>query len=166
YFHYGYHSRVNGADRVELIKNIEAIQYTAQRRLLQGDHLFITFGTAWVYRLIEQSSVVANCHKMPAQLFSKELIDLGKLITLSTQLFSRLFDENPKLRVLVSVSPVRHSKDGLHENNISKGILHLLAKHLTDSFERVVYFPAYELVVDDLRDYRFFKEDLVHPNKQ
>ncbi|UKN01820.1 GSCFA domain-containing protein [Paracrocinitomix mangrovi] len=166
FFHYGFHSKVYGTDKNDLTKNIESIQYNIQRRLLEGDRLFLTFGTAWVYRLIEQNTIVANCHKMPANLFNKELIDLDKLKERSVLLFERIFEENPKLKVMITVSPVRHVKDGLHENNISKGLLHLLCAHLVNHFKQVTYFPAFEMLVDDLRDYRFYKEDLIHPNNQ
>lgn len=165
FFHYGYHSRVCESTKDDLIKKIEALQYNAQQRLIKGKKLILTFGSAWVYRL-ENKSVVANCHKMPAQLFIKELLDLDKLNRLSTEFFSKLFELNTELEVVVSVSPVRHTRDGLHENNLSKSVLHLFCQHLTTSFKQVQYFPAYELVVDDLRDYRFYKEDLVHPNSQ
>ncbi|MCB9222863.1 MAG: GSCFA domain-containing protein [Crocinitomicaceae bacterium] len=166
WFHFGYHSKINGVSKEDLISNINSAQYAAQRKLLEGDHLFITLGSAWVYRLQQQNAVVANCHKMPSPLFVKELIELEKLKVFSDELFKKLFEQNPKIKVLVTVSPVRHSKDGLHENNLSKAVLHLYAKYLTDQFTNIHYFPAYELVVDELRDYRFFKEDLVHPSQQ
>ena len=165
FFHYGYHSSVFGSSEEDLTKNIEGIQYNVQRRLVQGNKLFLTFGSAWAYRLID-NAIVANCHKMPANLFTKELIDLEKLERLSEQLFTRLFEENPNLEVMITVSPVRHVKDGLYENNLSKSVLHLFSQYLTNKFTQISYFPAYELVVDDLRDYRYYKEDLIHPNKQ
>lgn len=165
-FHYGYHSRIFAPSEDELKEKIESIQYTVQRKLLEGDVLVLTFGTAWVYRLNEANAVVANCHKMPAQLFTKELIDLEKLKVFSKELFTKLFESNPKLKVVLTVSPVRHTKDGVRENNISKGLLHLYSQYLEQQFDQIAYFPAYELVMDELRDYRFYKEDLVHPSKQ
>jgi hypothetical protein len=166
WFHFGYHSKINGANKDDLIQAINSSQFAAQKKLLEGQHLFITLGSAWVYRLNEYNAVVANCHKMPAALFTKELVNLQKLRVFSDELFKKLFEQNPNIKVTVTVSPVRHSKDGLHENNLSKSVLHLYAKHLTEQFDNINYFPAYELVVDELRDYRFFKEDLVHPNNQ
>lgn len=166
HFHYGYHSNISDSSKEELLKTIDGIQYAVQNKLLKGDHLFLTFGTAWAWRLKEQNAIVANCHKMPSNLFEKELIDFSRLAQFSKQLFTRLFQENPNLKVMLTVSPVRHTREGLHNNNVSKSILHLFAHHLVNAFEQVSYFPSYELVVDDLRDYRFYKEDLVHPNKQ
>lgn len=166
FFHYGYHSSLFGFTREEILDKIETTHFTVQKRLLEGDRLFLTFGSAWVYRLVEQGVVVANCHKMPSQLFTKELIDLNKLREFSERLFSKLFELNPKLEIVLTVSPVRHSRDGLHENNLSKSVLHLFCKQLTESFDQINYFPSYELVVDELRDYRFYKEDLVHPTQQ
>jgi GSCFA family len=166
HFHYGYHSSVFGSSKEDIKEKIEGIQYNVQRKLLEGDRLFLTLGTAWAWRLSNEQAIVANCHKMPSNLFKKELINLDRLEEFSQKLFSRLFEQNPKLKVMLSVSPIRHTKEGLHENNLSKSVLHLFENNLVNTFEQIEYFPAYELVVDELRDYRFYKEDLVHPTDQ
>lgn len=165
-YHYGFHSKVNGKSKQELIQSIQSIQQQIKTKLTSGDILQITYGTAWVYRHLQTNKIVANCHKIPQKEFSKELLDLEELKEVYAKLFTRLFEINPKLKVQLTVSPVRHIKDGIHENNLSKSILLLLSDYLVTKFSQASYFPAYELIVDDLRDYRFYKEDLIHPSKQ
>lgn len=123
--------------------------------------LVVTFGTSWGYR--KEDQIVANCHKMPSALFEKELTDLEVMQSEWETLLSRLQKFNPDLTVVFTVSPVRHIKDGVVENNRSKARLIELAHSLQDYGS---YFPSYEIVTDILRDYRFFKEDMVHPNDQ
>lgn len=166
HYHYGCHSKVYGKSKDELIQKIKIIQQQIKTKLTSAEILQITFGTAWAYRHLQTNNIVANCHKIPQKEFSKELLDLEELKQIYLKLFTRLFEINPKLQVLLTVSPVRHIKDGIHENNLSKSILLLLSDYLVNTFSKVSYFPAYELIVDDLRDYRFYKEDLIHPTNQ
>lgn len=150
-----------------VLKNIlQNIQIDFTQGLASCDRLFITFGTAWVYRHIKQDTIVANCHKIQQNQFKKELLDLEELKQLYFKLFEDLKSKNPNLEIILTVSPVRHVKNGLHGNNISKSILLLLSNFLEKNFDFVHYFPAYEIVMDDLRDYRFFNSDLIHPNTQ
>jgi hypothetical protein len=165
-FHYDYHSSINGQHTDELKQRIIGLLNQTKDFLLTTDRLMITFGTAWVYRLIEKNELVANCHKIPQAKFKKELLDLDMLKEAYASFFEELYQLNPKLEILLTISPVRHVKNGLHENNVSKAVLHLLAHDLMQQHEKVKYFPAYELVIDDLRDYRFYNEDLVHPTNQ
>ncbi len=123
--------------------------------------LVITFGTSWEYQL-EDGYTVGNCHKQPSSVFTKSLTSFEDLRTVWAALIQRLKRRNPNLALVFTVSPVRHLKDGLIENNRSKARL----IELVHSFNEAHYFPAYEIVLDVLRDYRFFKEDLVHPNSQ
>jgi hypothetical protein len=166
FYHYGFHSKVYGTTKSELKNEIEAISRRVKSKLLNGNVLLITFGTAWVYRHIQSNQIVANCHKIPQKEFTKELLSLDDLKRLYSDVFKQLVDKNPSLKIMLTVSPVRHVKDGVHENNLSKSVLLLLTDYLVKEFEQVNYFPAYELIVDDLRDYRFYKEDLIHPTKQ
>ena len=166
FFHYAYHSELTADSKPSLIENIRQKQDIVKDSLTNGNRLLLTFGTAWAYRKISDKKVVANCHKMSASLFEKELLDLEKLKVMASNLFESIIKINPNIEVLISISPVRHSKDGLHENNLSKGVLQLFTDFLCNKFDKINYFPAYELVIDELRDYRFYKEDLVHPNKQ
>ncbi|MBK7129940.1 MAG: GSCFA domain-containing protein [Crocinitomicaceae bacterium] len=166
FFHYGYHSKLFAQSKQDLQDQIQQMLLQTKARLLSADTIVITLGTAWVYRHTLTGKVVANCHKIPQKEFTKELLQLDDLKKVFYSLINFLFEQNKNMRVVLTVSPVRHTKDGLHENNLSKGVLHLLSDYLVNEFKQVSYFPAYELVLDDLRDYRFYKEDLVHPTHQ
>jgi hypothetical protein len=133
--------------------------------LKKSSHLVLTFGTAWAYYLNADQQVVANCHKAPSNSFAKVLSDLSQLQDEWTLLVQRLAQFNPELKLIFTVSPVRHLKDGLVENNRSKARLHLLVEALCAQ-PNCSYFAAYELVLDELRDYTFFKADGVHPNQK
>ena len=141
-----------------------------QKRFIQSwsncDRLILTFGTAWVYRHSESDEIVANCHKVPQKAFRKELLRLSDLTTEYQTFFKHLKEQNPNLEIILTVSPVRHIKNGIHEDKLSKSTLLLLCDFLEKAFDFVHYFPAYELLMDDLRDYRFYKEDLIHPTDQ
>ena len=128
-------------------------------------YLFVTFGTAWGYELSENSELVANCHKIPSNRFTKFLSSPYELVQDWILTLEKLRLENPELNVVFTVSPVRHIRDGIIENNHSKARL-IEAVHQLSLEENASYFPSYELVVDVLRDYRFYAEDLVHPSKQ
>jgi hypothetical protein len=134
--------------------------------------LVITLGSAWVYQLTEAApmykpgKVVANNHQAPANWFKKELLQPATIVDAYAAWLEPLLNNHPTLRVLLTVSPVRHLREGTIQNNLSKAVLLQAVHQLASHFEAVHYFPAYELVVDDLRDYRFYAEDLVHPNYQ
>lgn len=166
WYHHGYHSKVNASSIEALSQKITGLNAQLQTTLNQANVMLLTFGSAWVYKHNQTNSIVSNCHKVPQDQFSKKLLDFEVLKGVYFHLFETLFKQNPKLHVVLTVSPVRHIKDGVHENNISKSVLHLLAHYLVNHFKQVSYFPSYELIVDDLRDYRFYKEDLIHPTKQ
>lgn len=136
------------------------------RETLQtGKTLLITFGTSYGYFLTENpEQIVANCHKQPAGLFTRRLISINEIVETWEELLSMLFLEFGGLNVIFTVSPVRHLRDGLHENNISKSILLLSVEELCRKLDNCHYFPAYELLIDDLRDYRFYSADLTHPS--
>ena len=163
---FNFHSSVSAESEELLKQNILNRKNNFLETLQTADILFVTFGTAYVYKHIASGNFVANCHKMPATDFSKELIKPEEELTYWLELLTDWNKLNPKLKVVFTISPVRHSKNGLRENNLSKGVLHLLVDKLIHAFEFVHYFPAYEIVMDELRDYRFFREDLVHPTKQ
>ncbi|MFT4600384.1 MAG: hypothetical protein ACI857_000558 [Arenicella sp.] len=160
-----FHSSITAATEEELAEEILSRKMKFWAGVQKGNIIFVTFGTAWVYKHIKSNTYVANCHKLPAEDFVKELLDgQDEYIKWMSEL-SAWQRVNPKIKVVFTVSPVRHSKNGLHENNVSKGILHLLVDKLVKKFDFVHYFPAYEIVLDELRDYRYFKEDLVHPSQ-
>lgn len=134
----------------------------AAERLKNTDLLVITFGTAWVFRYKRDGRIVSNCHKIPASEFERFRLEPGEIVTEYTALIHRLREVNPSLRVIFTVSPIRHWKDGAHGNQLSKSVLLLAIDSLVHRLEKVHYFPAYELVMDELRDYRFYAEDLLH----
>ena len=166
HFHYDYHSAIGAPNKVALIETIQSKQKQLKAALLTSDRLVMTFGTAWAYQLLAKEHIVANCHKVPQHNFNKELLDLTGLKERYLNLFAKLKELNPSLEIVLTVSPVRHIKNGLNGNNLSKSILLLLTNYLANELEYVSYFPSYEVLMDDLRDYRFFKEDLIHPTDQ
>lgn len=144
---------------------LQTQQKDLHQRLKTTSHLFITLGTAWAYREKSTQQIAANCHKLPATFFTKELSSVEEMENTWVETLELLYRFNPTIQVVFTVSPVRHSKDGLIENNRSKARLFELISRLENQFPSY-YFPSYELINDELRDYRFFKEDLVHPNQQ
>ncbi|MCL2597141.1 MAG: GSCFA domain-containing protein [Paludibacter sp.] len=133
--------------------------------LQNADILFITFGTAWVFEHKETGKIVANCHKLPSENFVRRRLDIDEIVFNFQKLFLKLKKFNPDLFIILTVSPIRHVKDGFHENNLSKSILLLSAEKLEKEFENIMYFPAYEIVMDELRDYRFYATDMLHPSE-
>lgn len=158
-----HHTRFSSLSADDCLRKINASQEAAHTFLKGADWLLLTLGSAFVYEL-ENKRVVANCHKMPTDKFTKRLLSSEEVITTLDTLVYRLKQFNPTLQVIFTVSPVRHLRDGFVENNRSKATLLNAVHHLTDKFERLSYFPSYELIIDDLRDYRFYAEDMVHPN--
>ncbi|MFN5543858.1 MAG: GSCFA domain-containing protein [Bacteroidota bacterium] len=135
----------------------------AQPTLKSASHIVITLGSAWVYQLKSSDMVVANCHKMPAELFTKRLLTVDEIVGAYLEML-----HHPLLKekqIILSVSPVRYVRDGLVENNLSKSILLQAVHTICRQHENAFYFPAFEIIIDQLRDYRFFERDLVHPNQ-
>ncbi len=167
-----HHSRFSGITAHECISKINQSTATAHSYLKQADHLLITLGSAWVYTLTghaaggREGSIAANNHKAPADWFAKRLLGAEETEKMLTEMLEELFSCNPDIKVSFTISPVRHLREGLIENNRSKAVLIQAVHALVEHYPQLYYFPAYELVIDDLRDYRFFAEDLVHPNYQ
>ncbi len=165
-----HHSRFSGITADEALQKINTSIRDTHVALKKADHVMITLGSAWVYLLTEnafnykQGAVAANNHKAPANWFSKKLLTTEDVLTVLDNMIHRLFHFNPNLQIIFTISPVRHLREGVIENNKSKAVLIQAVHHLAEKFEKLYYFPAYELVIDDLRDYRFYAEDLVHPN--
>ncbi len=136
--------------------------------LLRGlDVLVVTFGTNRYYRHLPEGRVVSNCHKVPQAEFLEGSLSVAEIVEAWTPLLEQLLSLRPQLHVVFTVSPYRYAKYGFHESTLSKSVLHLAVRALEERFpERVVYFPAYEIVMDELRDYRFYKEDMLHPSEQ
>lgn len=165
-----HHSRFSGINATDSLAKINGSIATAHQFLKETDYLIITLGSAWVYQLTEKAVnakpgfVVANNHKAPADWFSRKLLQAEDVLRVLDNVIHRLFHFNQKIKIIFTISPVRHLREGVVENNRSKAVLISAVHHLVDKFDRLFYFPAYELVIDDLRDYRFYAEDLVHPN--
>jgi hypothetical protein len=132
--------------------------------LKSTDFLFITLGTARIYRWKKTGQVVSNCHKIPSGEFSQELLTVKDIVDLWSRQLDRLSTLYPGIKVIFSISPVRHLKDGPHNNQVSKSVLFLALEELLGHSSKPGYFPAYELLMDDLRDYRFYSEDMIHPS--
>lgn len=128
----------------------------------ETDLLLMTFGTAWVYRYKERGMIVANCHRFPAGDFERFCLTPEEIVDIYRPLIRQLREVNPKLRIIFTVSPIRHWKDGAHGNQLSKAVLLLAIDKLVQEFPDVYYFPSYEIVMDELRDYRFYGEDMLH----
>lgn len=159
-----HHTRFSHPDQQTALDTINASQVAAHNFLKQADWLIITLGSSFVYKWKEESRFVANCHKAPAQWFDKYLVPIDEQIAMLDNTIHQLFHLNPGLKIIFTISPVRHLRDGVTENNRSKARLIETVHHLVNKFDRLFYFPAYELVIDVLRDYRFYDIDLAHPN--
>ncbi|MBX9783137.1 MAG: GSCFA domain-containing protein [Chitinophagaceae bacterium] len=159
-----HHSRFSNPDKEKALNGINESQTAAHEFIKEAEWLIITLGSSFVYRLKKSNSFVANCHKAPAQWFEKYLIPIDEQIQLLDNTIHQLFYNNPKLKIIFTISPVRHLRDGVVDNNRSKARLIETVHHLVNKFDRLFYFPAYELVIDVLRDYRFYDIDLAHPN--
>ncbi len=166
YHSFAHHSRFSAVDAQECLSMINGRMIRSAQWLRETDRLIITFGTAFVYQLKETEQVVSNCHKLPEKLFHRERISVEQIVTEWQELIHKLRAENPKLKLLFTVSPIRHWKDGAHENQLSKATLLIAIDQLVKEFEYCSYFPAYEIVMDELRDYRFYAEDMIHPSGQ
>lgn len=132
----------------------------------KADFLIITFGTAWVYELKSNRQIVANCHKIPQKEFEKRLLEINEIVSDFQLLINELKQINNKLQLCFTLSPVRHWRDGAVENQLSKSTLHVAIQKIIAQNKMCSYFPAYEIVMDDLRDYRFYEADMIHPNQQ
>lgn len=166
FYSYLHHSSINEISETGLIQKINIINHSLNNHIAKADYLILTFGSAYAYFNTELKLTVANCHKQPSNLFQKQLIDLKSMVMNYIQLIQELQQINPKLKLIFTVSPVKYLKDGLEENFISKSTLRLAIHQIISQTKNTYYFPAFELVNDDLRDYRFYKEDLAHPNEQ
>ena len=162
-----HHSRYAHPDKETALQLINESHATGSQMLAQADMLIVTLGTAWVYRQKETNQVVGNCHKVPERTFTRQRLTVEETVEAMAAMLAQLWEVNPSLRMIITVSPVRHLKDTLHGNQLSKATLLLVVDELCRRFpDRVHYFPAYEIVMDELRDYRFYADDMAHPSPQ
>lgn len=159
------HSDLSASTKSELLTNLNGILETTQIQINQASHIVITLGTAWVYRFIETDKIVGNCHKIPQKKFLKELLSVKKIIACLENICTLVHLINPNTNIVFTVSPVRHLKDGFSENAQSKAHLLTAIQAVQDKRNGIYYFPSYEIMIDDLRDYRFYAKDMIHPNE-
>ncbi len=162
---YELHSQFNSIEKDEFLKNANQKIKENHTFLKQTNFVIFTFGTAWVYVLKENKKIVSNCHKVPQKHFDKRLLKIDEIANEISSAIEFIKSINPDIKFLLTISPVRHLKDGFTENQRSKSRL-IEAVHQVVDNEQMFYFPSYEILMDDLRDYRFYNTDLLHPNEQ
>ncbi len=162
---YDAHSSLSSSDCNEILNNLNSAVAITHKQLKEVTHIIITLGTSWVYRFIESDIIVANCHKIPQKKFLKELLSVDEITAILEAKVALLKSVNKNINVIFTVSPVRHLKDGFIENTQSKSHLIAAIHNVINSRKKTFYFPSYEIMMDELRDYRFYKEDMIHPNK-
>ena len=158
------HSQLNSSSRGALVDKLTEAKEQLAKSIAKASHIFITLGTAWVYQHKETSIAVANCHKVPQKAFVKGLLPVEEIAGSLKRQCAIIKKINPKAQIVFTVSPVRHLKDGFVENTRSKAQL-ISAVHTVVDANQAQYFPAYELMMDELRDYRFYNDDMIHPNQ-
>lgn len=170
FFHQGlwhsfeHHSRFSNASKIQALKTMNDELLKGAHRLNNAKWIFVTFGTTSIYKEINSQHLVANCHKVPEKHFFKQTLTESEIVSSFVSLIETLHHNNPSLQWIFTVSPIRHWKDGAHENQLSKATLLLAIHQLQQTFPFVHYFPAYEIMMDELRDYRFYAEDMLHPS--
>jgi len=160
------HSELSNSDKDAFLESLNDLISSTNKQLNDSTHIIITLGTSWVYLNIESNEIVANCHKVPQKEFTKELLSIQQIEESLESIISLVHLVNPNCKFIFTVSPVRHIKDGFVENTLSKA-------HLISAIHKIInhhplpntYFPAYEIMMDELRDYRFYGEDMLHPNQ-
>lgn len=158
-----HHSAFSSADKEECLSHINTRIRQGADNLEQADWLLFTWGTACIYEWKETGEIAGNCHKLPEKLFTRRLLETKEIVDTYTRLLAELHKRNPKLNVVFTVSPIRHAKDGMHGNQLSKATLLLAIDKLCERFSFCHYFPSYEIMMDELRDYRFYADDMFHP---
>lgn len=159
-----HHSNFNQRDPEKVLTAINKKLMEGYKALKTASHVIITLGTSWVYQWKQDDSIVGNCHKIPQKEFYKLLLSSEQINTSLHNIIEQVQGINKEVNFIFTVSPVRHLKDGFAENTLSKALLHQ-AIHSLEKDLPVSYFPAYEIMMDDLRDYRFYKSDMIHPNE-
>jgi len=164
YFHYDFHSSFDATTPDQVLDTINAALTTTGEFMRSADFLILTFGTRIVYRLRSENRLVSNCHKVPNDAFEKSFLPIEQMEVEGANILARLLRYNSNLKIILTVSPVRHTKEGMVENARSKSGLMELCHRLREKSD-VVYFPSYEIMIDELRDYRYYKKDLIHPTE-
>lgn len=161
---YYLHTSFSSVSKDEVLQKFQSIKDEFQNKFNTLDYVILTLGTSWVYELMSSRQIVNNCHKTPASEFNRRRLSVVECASVLKNAIENLRKVNPKLHVIFTVSPIRHWKDGAHENQVSKSTLFLAIEELQNSLQNISYFPAYEQLIDDLRDYRFYADDMLHPS--
>lgn len=159
------HSQLSNPNKEEFLSNLNAILELMYQQITSLTHCIITLGTSWVYRNNNSNEIVANCHKVPQKEFTKELVSIEENVKCIQNIISLVHSLNPDCNFIFTVSPVRHIKDGFVENNVSKAHLISAIHTINHQPSTINYFPSYEIMMDELRDYRFYAEDMLHPSQ-
>lgn len=159
------HSKLNRIEATSLVSDLNTALSQTKTALQSATHIVITLGTSWVYKHVVSNRIVANCHKVPQKEFEKVLLSVDEVSASLQKCIQYIQTINTKVQFIFTVSPVRHLKDGFVENTLSKSHLISAVHSVVNSTQNTSYFPSYEIVMDQLRDYRFYNEDLLHPNQ-
>ena len=162
YCTFSHNTALWNASETALLEQVNQSLAEAHAHFVKSKWVIISLGTSWVFRYKANGSVVSNCHKLPANQFERQFLSVEQ----SFRYLSEIVQQHPEKQFVFTVSPLRHLKDGLHENQLSKAALLLAVDQVCKQFNNAHYFPAYEILLDELRDYRFYKEDMVHPTRQ
>lgn len=165
YHSFSHHSSFSGINATSVIEKINMSIETSSQTLRKSSTLIVTFGTAYVFELASTQKIVSNCHKLPSKHFNRRRMSVSEIVDIWNGIVRKLHDINSQLNIIFTVSPIRHLADGAHDNQLSKSTLLLAIENLCNSNERIGYFPAYEIMMDDLRDYRFYASDMTHPSE-
>lgn len=161
FFH---HSSFSNYDKENFIEQINRSRVDASSHLISSNVLIVTFGTSYVYEFIKTKQIVGNCHKIPAKQFKRYMLSVDDIVNQWSTIIEKLREVNEGLKVLFTVSPIRHLKDGAHGNQLSKATLLLAIDQIINNESDCYYFPSYEILLDELRDYRFYADDMIHPS--
>ncbi len=164
YHSFDHHGKFSGSSPEKVVEKINKEVKDANDYLKDATILIITFGTAFAYSLKSTDTVVSNCHKLPEKTFNRKRLGINEIVENWKVLINQLKQYNPALKLMFTVSPIRHWKDGAHENQLSKSTLLLAIDELTNQYPHCCYFPSYEIMMDELRDYRFYAGDMLHPS--
>lgn len=162
---FSHHSMFSSVDRDSMLEKMNKKVVDAHEMIKRVSTLIITFGTAWVYESRDSGMVVSNCHKLPASRFNRRMMSIDEIVLAWREVIAEIRSLNESVKVVFTVSPIRHLRDGVHENQLSKSTLLLAINQLGRECDDVIYFPSYEIMNDDLRDYRFYASDMTHPSE-
>jgi GSCFA family len=164
WFSFYHHTSFSSVSKSKCLENINSVLINVSHKFPKADVLFLTLGTSWIFRNKASGRVVANCHKIPSKEFVREFLNYDESLAMLTQQFDKLFKLNGNIKIILTISPIRHWKDGATENMRSKAALVLAVKELEKKYNNVFYFPVYEIFMDEMRDYRYYASDMIHPS--